>query len=458
MKHKFAVFILGAMICAAGISTGYGRQQAQTSATDQQKIAALKDAYRNGLMTRDEYESKLSTITAAAALRDALNNGLLTQQEYEAKLRDLNEGLGPSYSGPPVATKAAWVFDSTLGTNFVAYDVPDGWFFQGGMVHGDACNIVSAAFLRVSSPDGLTGAKVFPRIDLGWSQNPASMPKEGSGCSPYEGEITANGFLQYMVSLFHLDYMRDLTDPADVEKMRSAWLSQPHLEVARYTFADGASALTRFQINSIEERERIDVAVRCMEHRFFRQAPLETCSVNVRLTWAPAGKLRAALEILKTLAKPTDNPEWIQRWSARAEAARQRDNAFWAQMTANNNAFYANLNRQTIANGEAFRAQMNNQFAVHEQGIQAMQSAGDNNLRLQQQRWNTQQRMADDTCDYALGVQKRLDPATGQMYKTNSSYTYDWVNSEGKHILTNNINDNPNGLGIGVYNLTQNVH
>jgi hypothetical protein len=128
-------------------------------------------------------------------------------------------------------------------------------------------------------------------------------------------------------------------------------------------------------------------------------------------------------------------------------------------MTNANNAFYANLNRQIVANGEAFRGQMDQQFQTHEAQMAVAQRGSDMNLQRQQQNWNNQQRMADDTCDYALGLQKRYDPSTGELYKTSSAYTYEWTSADGtQHYPTNDINDNPNGLGNGSWTLSNNVH
>jgi hypothetical protein len=86
-----------------------------------------------------------------------------------------------------------------------------------------------------------------------------------------------------------------------------------------------------------------------------------------------------------------------------------------------------------------------------------MQRGYDMSNRRALEGMHAQDRMADDWCDYALGVQKRYDPNTGQLYKTDSNYSYDWVNDDGKtHRLSDDINFNPNGLGTGHWTLTQN--
>jgi len=77
----------------------------------------------------------------------------------------------------------------------------------------------------------------------------------------------------------------------------------------------------------------------------------------------------------------------------------------------------------------------------------------------QQQHWDAQQRHTDDVVDSVLNQQKRYDPTTGQIYKSDSAYTYNWVSADGKQYYpTNDINDNPNGRGTGDWVMTTNVH
>src|SRR5208282_5548411 len=131
MNHKFAAFTLAAVLCAAGVSTSHGQQQPQQSA--------------------------------------------------EAP-----------YSGGPVATKSAGIFDPTFGgLLFTSFTIPADWVFQGGMTHGTGCNVTSAPFFRATSPDGLTGAKLFPPTDFAWAGKPAYMPGPNSGCIARVGEIKA---------------------------------------------------------------------------------------------------------------------------------------------------------------------------------------------------------------------------------------------------------------------------
>jgi hypothetical protein len=135
MIHKFLASTFATVLFAVCAST-IDCQQAQRSASNQEKISALKDM---------------------------LPSGLLPQQQYDAKVRALKASAEEPDSGAPVATKTAGIFDPTLGgILFTSYVIPADWVFQGAMTQGTGCNVASYAFFRASSPDGLTGVKIFP--------------------------------------------------------------------------------------------------------------------------------------------------------------------------------------------------------------------------------------------------------------------------------------------------------
>jgi len=399
MNHKFAAFTLAAVLCAAGVSTSHGQQQPQQSA--------------------------------------------------EAP-----------YSGGPVATKSAGIFDPTFGgLLFTSFTIPADWVFQGGMTHGTGCNVTSAPFFRATSPDGLTGAKLFPPTDFAWAGKPAYMPGPNSGCIARVGEIKAADYMKYLVGQMQVEFVKDVTDPDRAEQVRNQVTPFDPQRPGRYrvAFADIANAWVRFNINSIKEMEEINVFVTCDDKADITRTHTYTCAVEVSLTWAPEGKLPATIQMLRSIPnKRTDNPAWRQAWTERNNA---KFAAIRQQNAANTTAYYTALNNQIVSNGEAFRNQMNGQFQIHEQQMAIARQNSDNNLHQQQQRWDAQQRHTDDVVDSVLNQQKRYDPTTGQIYKSDSAFAYNWVSADGKRYYpTNDINDNPNGRGTGDWVMTTNVH
>jgi hypothetical protein len=366
----------------------------------------------------------------------------------------------PGSSGQS-GTKTATIFDPEFNVEYVSTTIPAGWLFQGGVFRGDPCEGVSSPFYRVSSPDGLAGLKVFPRVDLGWSNNRAYIPRAEQGCQPLEGEITASGYLQYLIARLHVNFVKDVTEPAQVERARK-YAQSLFGRMPSYS-GDAAVARTTFNINGIAEDEQIAVSLICHTENLIwpKGTNKKVCTAEPKLVWAPQGKLEATMELLAPAMKVKNNPEWVQKWSRHVaqqnEAIRARNASYWAAQRAQQAEFYSNLQQQTVANGEAFRARMDNQYRVHEQQVATMQRGGDMAMARAMANVDAQSRMAGDACDFALGVQRRVNPETGQAYKTDSGYTYDWVDPEGHHVLTNYVNDNPNGInGKRDYVLTQN--
>jgi len=426
----------------AGNSNQTARRQGNAaSGPEAQKLRALEDACSSGVLSPDECAAKRAALASANSnagrgedqsppppRNEAYRNGLLRQQEYDARRRELSAGAVAPDSGPATGTKMVRIFDPIVGLDYSRMMLPSDWVFQGGLVQGSSCSNVVSHFYRASSADGLTGHKELPRFDWAWSSNAPYEPGPKSDCPPYNGPIRAADFLQYMVRLLGVDYVQDLTGEAD---------RNPHM-LGRHSTSDIARALTRFKINSIREDEVLMVHIICDFRAYLppmRNVPNHICSAYVELIWAPEGKAMS-----QSASWPKINPAWYQ---GRGQLT--------AQQTAR-------LVGQIVANGVAFRNGMDLSFQRHEELMAAMQQGYDRSNRRAIEGMNAQQRMADDWCDYALGVQKRYDPTTGQVYKTNSAYTYDWVNEDGKtHVRSNDINFNPNGRGTGYWTLTTNV-
>src|ERR1700687_6096733 len=180
MKHKVAATIFSALLFAVSISTVHGRQQSQRSSADQQKLQALDDALRNGLLTQAEYDAKLRELNAAQQKTEALNeahrSGLLTKEEYDAKLRELNAGAGAPNSGSAPSMKVFRIFDPVLGMDFFRITLPSNWLFQGGLVRQSSCSVLVSHFFRASGPAGLYGVKMLPRFDWAWSTDAPYTP------------------------------------------------------------------------------------------------------------------------------------------------------------------------------------------------------------------------------------------------------------------------------------------
>ena len=418
MRTKFAALILAGIVLAAGVSSIYAHEQwQQQSDANSEKIAALKEAYRTGL---------------------------ISQQEYDAKMRELNGAGGqqaPSASGGsqtpnvPVTMRMARFPDPNLRMDFARLPVPTDWNFQGGLMQWTSCSHVVTEFYRATSPDGLSGVKDLPRFDYAWSDDGSYQTGPRSDCMSTRGPISAKDYLSYMIGQLNLTRIQDLDDaPSGGNGGRGGGRGNRNSGTAR--------AITEFKINGLVERQLVSILIGCTDWpatRGMRGMFNHSCIVRVTLIWAPFGKLFDVFKMMNEKMNLEYNPAWTQ---LRAAMTNQQTQALVGQI---------------VANGEAFRGEQDVRFQQHEGYMAAQQRGSDMNLDRFKHDQNAKQQMADDECDAILGQQKRYDPTTRQFYKTDSEYTYDWVNAEGKHYLTKDINDNPNGRGDGYYTLTMNV-
>jgi hypothetical protein len=114
--------VLALALIAAGISSGCGPKKTELSAADQQKMAALGDALKNGILTQAEYDAKVKELNAAAAkqpsaadaqklqaLDAACKSGALSADECATKRAALTGAAEPSAPAAAPATGMAVV-------------------------------------------------------------------------------------------------------------------------------------------------------------------------------------------------------------------------------------------------------------------------------------------------------------------------------------------------------------
>jgi hypothetical protein len=124
MKRGFLALTFALIFIVAGILSGCGPKKTELSAADQQKLAALGDARKNGILTQTEYDAKVKELNAAAAsassaagkpassaadaqklqaLESACKSGVLSPDECAAKRAALTGASSASDSGQGVA-------------------------------------------------------------------------------------------------------------------------------------------------------------------------------------------------------------------------------------------------------------------------------------------------------------------------------------------------------------------
>ena len=355
-------------------------------------------------------------------------------------------------------TKVVTINDPILNMTAFTLSIPANWIFQGAVIQGTGCVPGPFAVFRMSSPDGLTGLKMLPRLDWVFSENPKTPRLSDSGCMDFKKEMPASELLKYMVGVLQVEFVRDEPVP---------WLADQKKKVAAqntpkttYTI-DTDIATVRYHINKIEIQEQLRVVVSCESfHNGLAFNGMHFCSAAVLREWTPQGKWSADTftTIASTLAVDQD---WSTKWQAvmNAKIGQQIGAQAEAGRRMIKGGFDAS-NARMAAQQSAFNQAQDMRQRQHEQFLDTMQRGTDLSMKQAAASANANHRAAGDWADYSLDQQKRLDPNTGLITKDSSAYSYTWVNDSDPRdrMQTNDVNENPNGNGTGNWTLQQNIH
>lgn len=362
-----------------------------------------------------------------------------------------NSLSGSGAAAPSGTTRVVSITDPNLNMRAYSLTIPADWVFMGMVVQGSPCAVGAFPIMRVMAPDGLTGLKLVPRLDWTWSDSRNYQPKPNSACLPYRREMPAAEVLKYMIGVLQVQYVRDEPTPqlADIRRAAAARTTPQFSNTM-----DMAAARVRYHINKIEIDEVVNVLVSCTANDVMMIGRQHNCSAYTTRSWAPEGQYSDGL--FKTISKSmVIDPQWNARWNAimaqriqaMAEQSGQAVRAMGDQMAQQRNAQQAQWQQaQDVRNRQ------------HEEFMSTLQRGTDMSMQRAAQSANARARAADDWCDYALDLQKRMDPHTGVISKDSNAYNYTWVNQSGQRIQTNDVNANPNGNGTGNWTLQQNVH
>jgi hypothetical protein len=389
-------------------------------------------------------------------LKSKMLTGLLTAvtalETLEAACggKTLSEAVSSAASSVSTSTKVVTMTDPNLNMKAYSFSIPSDWLFQGMVVQGTPCAVGAFPVFRTSSPDGLVGMKMLPRLDWTWSDGRNYQPKPNAACLPYKKEMPALDFLKYMIGVLQVDYVRDEPTPqlADIRRNAAA-RNTPQFS----NTVDMAAARVRYHINKIQIDEVVNVLVSCTSYEMSMIGRQHNCSANTTRTWAPQGKYNA--DLFKTISKLfVIDQQWNAQWNA---VMAQKIRAMAEQGGQMVRAYGNQLAQQRNAQQAQWQQAQDMRNRQHEEFMATLQRGTDMSMQRAAASANARQQAADDWCDFALDRQKRMDPNTGEITKDSSAYSYTWVNQSGQRFQTNDINANPNGAGTGNWTLQQNV-
>jgi len=492
MKDKFATTTLAVILLAASVSTGYGRQQ-QGSTAAQQKIEALDDAFRNGLLTQQEYDAKVRALKKAAALKDALNNGLLTPEEYRAKLNALNVARDSGSAGQgngeaaPVdfgPMKTVEVMDPLFNMVAETLQIPASWNFEGTVIYLPGCEVPTYTLaMRAYSPDMLYGFQLTPKLHFYSAEDSRALPHgPGPDCKALP-PISAADFGNFYSIRMRSGSEVDSVEPAPEEAEFKASVEGQNPELAARAAARGFSdppvnrgemkrLHIHYDLNGHAEEEYLNVRMAVWDRvgtfpvyprgqvmRILRGHHFESVASVVGLR-APQGQLQAYMALYEAIGKSIKvNQEQVQRPDAyMTEIVNRNIAASWA---VHNSMMQQNAAQMAAnsANAQNFINNMNTQFANHEAYINNSNAQFNAHQATVLGEVDRRGRQTQDVCDHILNQQYFVNPTTGQTTTQSNQYNHTYSNGSGNQtILQTNSGTNPNAVLPGYWNELQPIH
>jgi hypothetical protein len=350
-------------------------------------------------------------------------------------------------------TRVVTIADPVFGMTAYTLTIPDNWIFQGDVIQGTSCVPPPLPVFRMSSPDGLTGVKWFPRMDWAWSENPNLPAKSiSSDCLPYKNGITASDFLKYMINILKFEYVKDL--PAkNLEALQKTAVAN-NTKLMTNT-VDAADFQVRYHINQIEIEEHVNAVVMCSTDKTSAKATEHTCSATLGRSWAPQGQWSEGTFVFTQHSLAIDE-KWnsILYWYAH----RTSEDIAQERMARMGNLDESGRRRDharylATLQGQALRKKQYQEF------LDSMHPNTDISAqRTSPSATSSAAGMLDDWCDYSLDKEKIHAFMIGEPTKDPLDFNYSWVNEKDDRVQTKNLNGNPNGSGTGNWTVQVNDH
>jgi len=245
------------------------------------------------------------------------------------------------------------------------------------------------AVFRTSSPDGLSGVYVLPRVDWSWSSGAKQLPA-AAGCMPWTRIISARDYLTYLLPILKVGFVRELDSSQDIASLKRSTDELNAKSRPLTTFSgDAAEFLVRYELNGHPVEEVLYASV-SLADRFFREtgAHVYKCTAFVKRFRAPLGKLQEQAAMLKSVQGSFDQ-QWNAQWMA-----------LWAQkMREDVGHLYGEQTKALLAAGQRagdLRMQQHQEF------MKSMQGQADARRYQFQEGQFRKQHASDDFVDHVL--------------------------------------------------------
>lgn len=390
--------------------------------------------------------------TKKAALDDALKNGVLTRQEYVAKLQALKDGstreVASTVGGGSAssANKTVAVVDNLFNMSAFRVTIPSDWTFDGAVLRSACGDGLPFLVYRAYSPDKLSGRQWIPQADWYYASDARAYKAAGvSPCNLHAPTRAADVVAKIATDLRPDAQVVELPPlpPIPAEKLRKAKeQGRAQMEQMNRQFPPNFQSKWDLDIQRVKVRYKFEghpVEEMITVSLTTRDNPVPVASsgpggilqpgtarlihtvVNVNAVRAPVGKLEDALTALEQGPSVVEMvPEWNE--------------AEIALIKKNGAEVMANIQR----NGQMLRNQAD-QFARN------MQASNDRYHTWQQQRRiANEQKFAEDMQRKDSQSQNFLDYVKDQTYYSNPS-TGERVTIQNQPDVSAYYGQNPSG-------------
>jgi hypothetical protein len=477
-----SVVIVGVALVVSVAAVLISMRRSQGSSRQQGQMAALKQLRDTGVITAQEYESKVQALRASppaastapkeklAALKDLRDSGVITAKEYESKVQAIqasSPGTTPArFARPASGTQRVEVADPQYRMTAVTLQIPSDWKFAGTIARPTGCHGNGAALkFTAQSPDGLTAVVALPGVKWEWVDSETA--KKYLPCPPIDIDTAASFLVNIavpniqpdakIVAVLPLDAegQASLKDQLDKEIQQNASMGNFKQVNPKWTL-DGANVRVQYDRDGHPVEEMISAVVHCNEQTMpaipmLKQSAYRkrTCfSRGTTIVRAPQGHLdeMLALPQIKLGKTLQPNADWQNRLASDQMAAFQKSmadnnrryNDFEKQLDANNRQFAANLQHfkeqgdQRLAAGRAFQERQADSF--------------NHAMAADRQRQAAIDASAHATALNSLDRQEFRNPNTGQIIEASNQYSHQWISSDGSTLIqTNDHTYDPNG-------------
>jgi hypothetical protein len=338
------------------------------------------------------------------------------------------------------------VSDPQFGVPFGTIYAPQGWGFNGGVIHAETCAVTGPSpVFAIESPDHLYGVIHLPYLQSHWSSSlQGAAQLRQAGCMPSRS-MTAVDFIRNQViprlGLKDAQIREVAPNPSlqqAVEQQRTMVerinSGMPHTAFQRQqTNIEGNNVVVSFNANGHDMAMVVAALVSCTDQVMtipVTNARIENNQCHAYALEAQYAPKDRAVETLKNgLYKLQVNPDWDRRSSQ--------------FLAAQGQAIALSGQQQLAITQQRNQADLQNRFDSWKQSSAAQRQQYDQQLGAMRNQSDATQEQHEAFAAHMGDYNDYTDPNTGQTVRLSNQYSNTYVNSQGTVALQTNQAGSP---------------